>query len=88
MPDIDIAKVRVKGVEEVTIKGGGYPDKQVIATTLLIEPLEAPSDPRMATHGTITVPMQLPFGKKFTLVLRDIDSVVLQPQGRQFKEDV
>lgn len=92
MADVNIAKARVIGVEEVKVKsqvvdGVLLKETSVIASKLLISPLENSNDPRMNCHGTITVPSQLPFGKNFTLVLRDTDSALMEPTGRVFKEE-
>lgn len=99
MSDIVIAKARVVGVEEVTLKSQASVSdptgslsgklKKVIASKLMVEPPdEAPEpDGYSQINGMITVPQLLPFGITFDLVLRERDGSLVKESGRKFQEE-
>lgn len=87
MNEIAIAKARITHVEEISLpEKDGLPAKTVVASKLLVSTLRPNGDPRLVEHGNMVVPLQLPFGKNFVLILREDDGTVQIPQGRQFKE--
>lgn len=88
MTEITIAKARTIHIEEIDIPAkGDLPARTVIASKLLISSLKPSNDPRMIGQGHMVVPIHLPFGKSFVVVLREDDGTIPAPQGRQFKED-
>lgn len=88
MNEIVIGKARIVHVEEVILPAkGDLPEKSVVASKLQVSSVNVNKDPRMVEQGHMVVPVQLPFGRNFFIVLREDDGTVPAPQGRQFKEE-
>lgn len=88
MEDVIAAKAEVIEVKRIQIAPRpGHPDPlSVVASVLQLEPATTPSDSRLAVHGTITVPLRLPFGETYTVIFRS-DKGVPELGGRKFLEE-
>lgn len=90
MQPVIIAKGRVIGIEEVSAKNP-YPSS-VVATTqppvtvskIRLEPY-TPNPAIAAIAGILSIPMELPYGKTFHLVLVEPENPA-DVTGRQFNE--
>lgn len=94
MPDIVIARAEVISIEKVWAKPQQSPAnpagvgeaKQIIASKLQITPMKD-DEGAWGMNGTISVPMQLTFGKVYELTLHDPLVTPLTEEGRLFKDE-